>query len=210
MTLCQHTRRESVLWIIHDARMAFRSAVLGCILILASLCYNSTVFAKAVDNASTVPAGSTEYRLGVNDKVRVIVFNEPTLSGEFTVSDGGYLSLPLIGEVQAAGRSLREISSEVEKKFADGYLVSPKISIDILTYRPYFILGEVNKPGEYPYITDMTVTIAVARAEGFTYRANKKKVFIKHIGDSEEHFVEITPNLEVQPGDTIRIGERYF
>lgn len=196
---------------MHHADRSKRICVfLGFIALWAGFGLSITASAQSVDSENANISGISEYRLGVNDKVRVIVFNEPTLSGEFIVNDGGYLSLPLIGEVQAANRSLREVSGEVEQKFSDGYLVSPKISIDILTYRPYFILGEVKKPGEYPYITDVTVTIAVARAEGFTYRANKKKVFIKHIGEPDEEFVPITPNLKVQPGDTIRIGERYF
>ncbi|WP_343525278.1 polysaccharide biosynthesis/export family protein [Sphingomonas sp.] len=155
-------------------------------------------------------ASPDSYRLGTADKVRIIVFNEPTLSGEFIVGDGGQLSLPLIGDVAATGRSAGEVTAEIQRRLADGYLRDPRVSMDVLTYRPFYILGEVSKPGEYPYASGLTVMNAVARAEGFTYRANKKKVFIKHAGEAEEKEVKLSADVTVAPGDTIRIGERYF
>ena len=156
---------------------------------------------------STETAG--DYRLGTADKVRVIVYNEPTLSGEFTVSDNGTLSLPLIGDVPANGRSPREVASDIQAKLADGYLREPRVSLDVLTYRPFYILGEVTKPGEYAYSNGLTALNAVARAQGFTYRANKRKVYLKRAGESAEKEVNID-SLELRPGDTLRIGERYF
>ncbi len=160
--------------------------------------------------AAAPAAADVSYRLGSADKVRVIVFNEPTLSGEFTVGDLGTLSLPLIGDVPARGRTTRELTDDITAKLADGYLTQPRVSLDVLTYRPFYILGEVTKPGEYPYSSGLTVMNAVARAEGFTYRANKKKIFIKRAGNPGEERVDLTPNLQVNPGDTIRVGERYF
>ncbi|KTT68008.1 polysaccharide biosynthesis/export family protein [Sphingomonas sanguinis] len=161
--------------------------------------------------ADTGPAAepSGDYRLGTADKVRVIVYNEPTLSGEFTVSDNGTLSLPLIGDVPANGRSPREVASDIQAKLADGYLREPRVSLDVLTYRPFYILGEVTKPGEYAYSNGLTALNAVARAQGFTYRANKRKVYLKRAGESAEKEVNID-GLEIRPGDTLRIGERYF
>ncbi|MFN3674404.1 MAG: polysaccharide biosynthesis/export family protein [Sphingomonas pseudosanguinis] len=164
--------------------------------------------------AATTTTATTEpiadYKLGVADKVRVIVFNEETLSGEFTVSDSGTLSLPLIGDVKATGRTPREVIRDIEAKLADGYLREPRVSMDVLTYRPFYIMGEVTKPGEYPYSNGLTALNAVARAEGFTYRANKRKVFIKRFGETTEHQYKMDPSVVVYPGDTVRIGERYF
>lgn len=166
---------------------------------------------KESATATTVQAGGTaDYKLGSGDKVRIIVFNEPTLSGEFAISTSGSLSLPLIGDVSASGRSVREVVADIEAKYADGYLRAPQVSLEVLTFRPYYILGEVTKPGEYPYTSGLTVFNAVARAEGFTYRANKRKAFIKHANETEEHLFKLVPGLQVLPGDTIRIGERYF
>lgn len=158
--------------------------------------------------AARTPAA--DYRLGVLDKIRVLVFNEPTLSGEFSVNANGAIAYPLIGDVKAEGRTTTEVSQEIVARLGEGYLRAPQVSIDVLTFRPFFILGEVNKPGEYPYINGLTVLQAVATAEGFTYRANKSMVFIKREGDSVEHQYKITTDTPVAPGDTIRVKERYF
>ena len=165
------------------------------------------------DDASPPSAQSAsgvveDYALGVADKVRILVFNEPTLSGEFTVSANGSLSVPLIGDVAAASRTTTAVRDEIQRKLADGYLRDPRVSVDVLTFRPYYILGEVNRPGEYPYSTGLSVLNAIATAQGFTYRAERRKVFVKRSGQSNE--VESTVSASVRPGDTIRVGERYF
>lgn len=164
----------------------------------------------AAQSPVSVGGVATGYHLGVADKVRVIVFNEESLSGEFTVSDSGTLSLPLIGTVEALGRTPADVIMDIQSRLANGYLREPKVSMDVLTYRPFYILGEVEKPGEYPFVNGLTVMNAVARAEGYTYRANKKKVFIKRAGESEEKKMTLSPDLKIYPGDTVRIGERYF
>ncbi len=155
------------------------------------------------------PAGP-DYRLGSGDKVRVIVFGEQALTGEFLVSGNGKISLPLLGEVQAAGLTIREFQNEVETALKDGYFKEPKVSAEVLNYRPFYILGEVNKPGEYPFTNGLTVLNAVATAQGFTYRANTKQVFIKRANETSEHKVPLTSSTTVAPGDTIRIAERFF
>ena len=162
--------------------------------------------ASAVASADT----SQDYQLGVSDKIRVTVYNEPNLTGEYPISPSGNVSLPLIGEVAANGRTVAAVRQEVQDRFADGYLRDPKVTIDIVTFRPFYILGEITHPGELPYSDGMTVLNAVATAQGFTYRANKKYVFIKHKGEATEKRVLLTPDLRVLPGDTVRIGERYF
>ena len=152
-----------------------------------------------------------EYRLGASDKIRVITFGEESLTGEFFIGGSGKVSLPLIGEVNAAGLSIPEFQKEVEKALKDGEILKePHVSVEVLTYRPFYILGEVNKPGEYPYSNGLTVMNAVATANGFTYRANDKKVFIKRVDTKEEQEFPLTSTLLVAPGDTIRIAERYF
>jgi polysaccharide export outer membrane protein len=151
-----------------------------------------------------------EYRLGSGDRLRVIVFGEQELSGEFFVSGAGKISFPLIGEVDAAGHTIPELQKAIEAKLADGYLKQPRVSAEVLNYRPFYILGEVMKPGEYPYTNGLTVLNAVATAEGFTYRANKQRVFIKRAAGDTEHEYPLTSGTPVEPGDTIRIGERFF
>jgi protein involved in polysaccharide export with SLBB domain len=158
------------------------------------------------------PVGPVEpdYQLGSGDKIRVTVYGETSLSGEFFVTGSGMVSLPLIGEVKAADLSVRQFQEAVQKALSDGYLKEPRVSVEVLNFRPYYILGEVSKPGTYPYISGLTVLNAVATAGGFTYRADKGKVFIKRKGESEERKYPLDPSTTAAPGDTIRIGERFF
>jgi polysaccharide export outer membrane protein len=158
--------------------------------------------------SSVTPSG--EYKLGSGDKLRLIVFGEPTLGGEFTISGDGLVSLPLIKDIPAAGMTASQLQGSIEAAYKEGYLRDPRVSIEVLSFRPFYILGEVNKPGEYPYSNGITVVNAVALAEGFSYRANKKKVFIRHAGAVAEEQVPLTSSLLVAPGDTVRIAERYF
>ncbi len=153
---------------------------------------------------------SADYLLGPADKVRVTVYGEPSLSGEFFVSGTGVMSLPLIGEIKAGGMTLGQFQLAVQKSLSDGYLKEPRVSAEVLTFRPFYILGEVEKPGTYPYTAGLTVLNAVATAGGFTYRADKKNVYIKHNGETSEVKSELTPSVQVAPGDTIRLGERFF
>lgn len=156
------------------------------------------------------PVQSMDYLLGPADKVRVTVYGEPSLSGEFFVTGSGLMSLPLIGEIKAGGMTVGQFQQVVQKALSDGYLKDPRVSAEVLTFRPFYILGEVEKPGTYPYTSGLTVLNAVATAGGFTYRADKKNVWIKHNGETSENKSELTPSIVVAPGDTIRIGERFF
>lgn len=167
---------------------------------------------QATADGAPVPtaAQSMDYLLGPADKVRVTVYGEPTLSGEFFVTGSGLMSLPLIGEIKAGGLTVGQFQEAVQKSLSDGYLKEPRVSAEVLTFRPFYILGEVEKPGTYPYTSGLTVLNAVATAGGFTYRADKKNVYIKHIGETTEEKSGLTPSSVVAPGDTIRIGERFF
>lgn len=152
----------------------------------------------------------SEYRLGSGDRMRVIVFGEDTLSGEYTVDGSGAVSLPLIGEVRAGGLTLREFQRAVEASLREGYLNDPRVSAEVMNFRPFYIMGEVREPGEYPFTSGLTVVNAVATAGGFSYRANTRRVFIKRAGAATEVEYPLTVNTPVQPGDTIRVAERFF
>ncbi len=166
--------------------------------------------AGAVPSSTNELRTGAEYRLGSGDQLRVIVFGEEDLSGEFVVDGGGQVSFPLVGEVSAQGKTVREFQRAVVDKLKDGYLTDPRVSAEVLNFRPFYILGEVEAPGEYPYLSGLTVMNAVATAEGFTYRADTRKVYIKRAGEVGEHAYMLTTETPVQPGDTIRIGERFF
>lgn len=160
--------------------------------------------------AETVDQVSQGYLLGIDDKLSITIYGESGLSGEQQVGPDGQIAVPLIGKVQAEGRTVDAVSAEIRDRLGEGFLRSPSVSISILTFRPFYILGEVNRPGEYAYRKGMSVSDAVATAQGFSYRARKKYVFVRHVGSNEEVKVELRPDLLVHPGDTLRIGERYF
>lgn len=161
-------------------------------------------------SASVVDAGADDYVLGPGDKVRVLVFGEATLSGEFIVAGSGRVSFPLIGEVAAAGLTVQKFRTEVDHQLRQGYLREPRVSVEVLTYRPFYILGEVNKPGEYPYTSGLNVLNAVATAGGFTYRAQTKRVLIRRAKEAAEQPYPLAADTRVSPGDTIRVPERLF
>ncbi|WBQ14328.1 polysaccharide export protein [Hyphomonadaceae bacterium BL14] len=154
--------------------------------------------------------GENVYTLGVGDQLRVSVFGEEDLSGEFVIDGSGSVSMPLVGEVRARGLTVREFRTELETILRNGYLNDPRVNAEVINFRPFFIMGEVESSGEYPYSDGLTVINAIARAGGFTYRANTRVVFIKRAGASEEVAVPMTATLRVMPGDTIRVGERFF
>lgn len=150
------------------------------------------------------------YRLGAGDKIRLIVFKEDDLSGEFDVDGNGIVSLPLIGQVSAKNMTLRQLEHKVANQFRQGYLRDPKVSIEVLNYRPFFILGEVKKGGEYPFKAGLTVRDAVAMAGGYTYRANNGKAYIRRANTEAEKAFRLNRKVLVYPGDNVRIPERFF
>ena len=151
------------------------------------------------------------YTLDSGDKIRVVVYGEESLNGEYSVGPAGDVAFPLIGNLPAKGKSVAELQSAIAAKLASGYILDPRVSVEVLSFRPFYILGEVNRPGQYPYATDLSVEQAVATAGGYTYRASKSKIFIRHVGKGEvEYKLGKGKIVWVRPGDSIRVGERYF
>jgi polysaccharide export outer membrane protein len=151
-----------------------------------------------------------DYKLGTGDKIRIIVYGEDDLGGEFEVDGSGFVRLPLIGQVPAAGFTIRDFEAEVTAQLADGYVNNPRVSADVVAYRPFFIIGEVNKPGQYPYQNDMNLLTAVALAGGYTYRADDTDIYIRRSGSTDEKEYPADATTKIQPGDIIRVSERYF
>lgn len=155
---------------------------------------------------------ASDYQLGSGDRLRITVFGEDRMTGEYAVSGIGEVSFPLIGNVPAAGRTVGQLQETLRARLASGYIRDPRVAVEVLNFRPYYILGEVTRPGQYPYVVGLTVQQAVATAGGYTYRANTKRVYVKRLLDTVEQQVNLrdkTP-IGVQPGDTIRISERFF
>lgn len=159
---------------------------------------------------SPAAGGMNSYRLGSGDEIKVTVYGEPDLSGPFTVDGDGQITMSLIGQVSVGKMTLSEASDVLQTKLKDGWLKDPKVAVELVKGRPYYILGEVNKPGEYPFSSGLTVMNAIASAGDFTYRADKNRILIKSVDSATEREVELTPTTPVRPGDTIRIRERLF
>lgn len=182
--------------------MLFRTiALAGCAVLMGC----ATTSARLLPSVDVV-----EYRLAAGDKLKLQVFREDALSGEYVITNQGTLGLPMVGEVQAAGKTLTELRNELTAALSQSYVRNARINLDIVTYRPIYILGEVQKPGEYGYVDRMSVHALVAKAGGFTYRANEHVVYLRHAGDAEETVYKLTSGAAVLPGDTIRIEQRYF
>lgn len=165
--------------------------------------------AQASAEGALPPDADIDYELGSGDKLRVIVFGEQDLSGEFDVSGSGMVALPLIGQVRARGLTLSEFEDAVETKLRDGYLTNPRVSVEVMNYRPFYIYGEVAEPGQYPYTSGMTVLNAVAVAGGYTYRADQSDVYITR-GEGDEVEYPASQTVKVLPGDVVRVPERFF
>ena len=150
-------------------------------------------------------ATDDSYQLGTGDKIRVIVFGEDDLGGEFQVDGNGRVSLPLIGELQATGETAAGMEQAIQAKLSDGYLQDPKVSVEITTYRPFYVIGEVNKPGEYPYVNGMSALNAVALAGGYTTRANEGTIYIRRNGSTREEKLDADQMTRIYPGDVIRV-----
>lgn len=168
------------------------------------------ILAAALSPAS---AGSSDakYILGSGDKLKITVFGEADLSGQYEIDGTGAVAFPLIGGVPAAGATARKLEGQIVAKLKNGYLKNPTVSIEVLTYRPFFILGEVKRPGSYPYKNGLTVLNAVAMAGGYTYRAKSSRWVITRSGNSKYQDREIEAgNFRVLPGDTIVVPERFF
>ncbi|KQN90994.1 hypothetical protein ASE95_12045 [Sphingomonas sp. Leaf231] len=159
------------------------------------------------DRASPVDA---TYQLGVGDQIALAVYGEADLSRNYAINPAGTIDVPLIGAVKAQGMTIDQLSAQIRQRLSEGYLRNPSVTGSILTYRPFYILGEVNKPGQYPYQTGMTLEAAVALAGGYSYRAQQNQVFIRAESGGGEAKVEASPELAVRPGDTIRVAERFF
>jgi len=153
------------------------------------------------------PEAATGYRLGAQDRVQMTVYRQPELSGEFALDGEGYMAVPLVGEILAAGLTTRQLEDEIELRLKDrGYLIDPQVGVSLLTYRPFYVLGEIAKPGSYEFRDGMTVINAVALAGGYSYRADADDIIIER-GDCQ---MATMPDTAVQPGDIIKVPERYF
>jgi polysaccharide biosynthesis/export protein len=160
-------------------------------------------------NLPVLTSNTTElqnYRLGPGDQLTIKVVGAEDISGDYPVSDNGTIGIPLIGDIKAAGQTRTQLEKAIADKLAQGYLRNPRVSVAIAKYRPFYIYGEVAKPGEYPYASGMKVLNAIATAGGYTYRANQSYVVVNRHGQGGKA-LGATP---IEPDDVIEVPERLF
>jgi protein involved in polysaccharide export with SLBB domain len=162
------------------------------------------------EQQSLAAAAASAPKLQPGDKIRVTVYGEDKLSGDYQIDQSGQISLPLAGTVEAVGLTQTELEQALAKKFRSEYLRNPKVTVTIASLQPYYLMGEVEKPGEYAYRSGLNVLTALAIAGGPTYRASRNTVQIQRRGETSMRNYPISASVPILPGDVIRVPERYF
>lgn len=181
--------------------------------LLTLVVFGLTISACAGSNLPKLPVQSSSgaYTLDSGDKVQITVFGEPRLTGTYLVADSGEISMPLIGAVQARGHTVASLERSIVSQLQQsGMVLSPSVSVQIDQFRPFFVLGEVQRPGQYPYVEGMTVLTAIAIAGGFTFRANEKTMTVTRTTEGRSVEYRAARDSRVQPGDVIYVRERYI
>lgn len=166
------------------------------------------VFAPSI--AMAQKAALEDYRLGAGDRLKVTVFGHPQESGEFEVDGSGNVPYPLLGRVAARGKTIPEIQEFLRKELNEKFIVDPRVSVEVLNYRPFYIYGEVNRAGSYPYVSGLTVRRAVAIAGGFTRRARREPVTVIRERPEDVDKIDTYLDVPVLPGDIIEVSRRLF
>jgi protein involved in polysaccharide export with SLBB domain len=191
----------------------FTCSIVIALAVLVSACNNAgNSFSAATegDLQARAEAASATPRFQGGEKIKITVFNEPSVSGDYDVDPSGVVSLPLAGTVQAVGLTQPELEQQLAKKFKSEYLRNPKVTVAVLQFRPIYIVGEVEKQGEHPYKSGLNALTALALAGGGTYRANRNYVLIQHFGEGGMKEYPLSSATQILPGDLIRVPERYF
>jgi polysaccharide biosynthesis/export protein len=150
------------------------------------------------------------YTLDSGDRLRIVVFGQEGLSNSYAVDASGHIAMPLIGSVSARGATTDELSSRIAEKLRQGFVREPHVAVEIEAYRPFFILGEVTQPGQYPYVANMSVETAVAIAGGFAPRAFRQTVIVSRTVNGQQLRMTVPVTYPLRPGDTVNVQERWF
>jgi protein involved in polysaccharide export with SLBB domain len=160
---------------------------------------------------SSLSGANVASRLQPGEKIRVTVYGEEALTGDYDINPAGYVTMPLIGAVRAAGHSQSDFGKDLADQYRrGGFLQDPHITVAVVQFKPFYVLGEATNPGEYPFRSGLNVHSAVAMAGGFTYRASRSYILIRHAGDEVWKEYPLAEPVPIAPGDLIRVPERYF
>ena len=160
--------------------------------------------------AGSVTAAQPSYQLDSGDRLRIVVFGQDGLTNSYAVDASGHIAMPLIGPVSARGLTTDQLAHAVSDKLRDGYIREPHVAVEVEAYRPFFILGEVTQPGQYPYVANMTAETAIAIAGGFGPRASRQSVVLIRSYNGQQVRMSVPMGYPLRPGDTINVQERWF
>lgn len=192
-------------------KLAGAAPLLGLAFVLAACGGGGNVAPATQAQISALKAAAgAPPRLLPGEKLHVVVYDEPSLTGDFTIDPSGYLSLPVAGTMMAAGMTPAQLRDKLILAFQNAHIRNPGVTVAVAEFRPFYILGEVDKPGTYPYVGGLNVMSAIAIAGGQTYRANQSKVLIQHVGEATAHSYDLDWPIPIMPGDIIQIPRRYI
>lgn len=189
---------------------AARAALCLSLLLFGAVAGTAFVLAQEVGSEDVSESINQTYRLAAGDRLRINVFGHPDVSGEFDVDGTGKITFPLLGPVEAGGKTIEELRQRVQEDLNRDYLVDPRVTVEVLNFRPIYILGQVNTPGQYPYSVGLNVRQAVALAGGYTRRARTSSMKLIRTADGQSTEMEAEESTLVLPGDTIEIERRFF
>jgi protein involved in polysaccharide export with SLBB domain len=189
-------------------RRVFVWSALLAVALLVSGCAGGVI--SEAEQQSLAAAASAPATLQPGDKIRVVVFGEDKLSGEYELDQAGQISVPLSGTIKAQGLTQAQLEHALAQKFRSEYLRNPKVTVTIATLAPYYMMGEVKTPGQFTYRSGLNVLTAMAIAGGPTYRANRSTVQIQRRGETSMRDYPISASVPILPGDVIKVPERYF
>lgn len=183
---------------------------LGVAVVIGACADSASAPEISLTNKASPTEVSRVYRLGVGDKIKLTIFGEADMSGVYDVNATGNVPVPLVGEIPAKGRPIAEFRDTVRRKLSEGYLTNPKVSVEVVNFRPIYIHGEVRSGGEFAYKNGLKLRDAIAVAGGYTYRANEAYVILVREGSAAQVKVALPADIDVLPGDNIRVPERFF
>lgn len=201
-------------------RLWFPRAAFAAGLLVFALCYpaSTSMAQDGVDPSSAETMGvATEetptdpYRLDPGDFLRIYIFGVDELTGDYRVDANGMITMPLIGAIEASGLNKDDLQKKITALLVEGgYFNDPKVTVEVISLKPFYILGEVRTPGSYEYQTDLDIFKAVAIAGGYTPRAAKGDITIIRKVNGEKVMIKATEDTPVLPGDSIKVDQRFF
>lgn len=194
--------------------MTWRRARSGSVILLLLSVFMGSLCAQQPPPPDTsipaLSASDSTYELDAGDQIKINVYNQPDLSGDYQLDGSGQILMPLIGRISAKGLTAAQLEAKLVGRLKPDYLINPRIFIQVVTYRPYYLIGEVQNTGAFPYLAGMTYMTAIANAGGYTYRGKKDYVYVIRADDPDQEEIKLSVEEIVQPGDIIRVKERLF